>query len=181
MTKIFTTGQDIYVYFDRSSVPFSKISAYERAVENSLEEIRKLKIFHTVVNASTSFDCDIFITLAPIKADFGDGSLIGEARLRAHPSGHRYAQIKLDPRASWSFAPARWFLRFFDKSQRVERWLNHELLHAIGCSHTTEKVSPMPSILDEDNSMDQRPDIPDWDKAYARSLYGLADPHSNQL
>lgn len=182
MPKIFAAGQRLRVYFDYQSVEESSAAhAFRQAFNNSLEQLRRLQIFSAVISVGSSEDCDIFVTFAAIQANFGAGDLIGDTLFRVHANGKRYAQIKLDARASWSFAPAKWFWKFFDKSQRVERWLNHELLHAIGCSHTTEKVSPMPSILDEDNSMDQRIDIPDWDKAYARSLYGLADPHSNQL
>lgn len=185
LPKIFVAGQKLRIYFDFPSVENRSDAAHWRAAFNHcLDQLRSLNIFGSIASVGDSKDCDIFVTVSEILTDFANGDLIGDALFRAHPSKKTYVQIKLDPRAPWAFSePPRWkfWARFLNKTERVERWLNHELLHAIGCSHTTEKVSPMPSIMDEDNWSDRRIDIPDWDRAYARSLYGLPDPNQGQL
>lgn len=182
LPKIFVAGQKLRVYFDYLSVSGSHAAAFRNAFNNSLAELRKLDIFSEIASVLDSKNCDIFVTFAAIKADFGNGDIIGEARFRYHESKKTYVQIKLDPRANWSFSEPKWFWqRFLNKTERVERWLNHELLHALGCSHTTEKKSPMPSILDENNWSDRRTDIPEWDRDYARSLYNLPISKRHQL
>lgn len=178
---IFKAGQKLRIYFDFTSVENRRDAPLWRpAFNHCLDQLRSLNIFTSIASVGDSKDCDIFFTVSEILTDFADGSLIADARFRAHPSKKTYVEIKLDPRVPWAFTPVPWW-KFWDKSERVERWLNHELLHALGCSHTTDKKSPMPSIMDEDNWADRRIDIPDWDRAYVRSRYGLPDPNANQL
>src|SRR5574343_55082 len=155
---IFTTATDLKVYLDLVSVEEKYGSTTSgkglqllQAFYRSLEEFRKLKIFKSIMSCSSSVDCDIFVTLAPIlePAEEEEQSLdtIGDTKFRKHPSGKRYAEVKLDLTADWIFSGLRW--DFWKYKPRFERWLNHVMLHAIGCPHTTERVADIPSILDE--------------------------------
>lgn len=178
--RIFTEGQELRVYLDLVAVhehysASHKAYDMEAAYRRCLDEVRKLGIFERVIAVDSSAECDVFVTLAPMGGvDKGYGPFVaGLTRFPARGDGNRYAEIRLNEAADWTFSPRRWWQ--FGYKPRFERWLNHEMLHALGCSHTTDKVSLAPSILDEDNWGDNSAEIPAFDRAYVRRIYGLGD------
>ena len=181
--RLFTEGQELRVYLDLvavgslygGSVTTGKGAQMVMAYARCLDEVRKLGIFERVIAVDSSVDCDVFVTLAPMGGvDKGYGPFVaGLTRFPAREDGSRYAEIRLNEAADWIFAKRRWWQ--FGYKPRFERWLNHEMLHALGCAHTTDKVSPALSILDEGNWVDNTATIPSFDRAYVRRIYGLGD------
>jgi hypothetical protein len=185
MPRLFERGQDLRVFLDTVSIPDGMFNGVFDSLNLCLRNLRSLGIFGKIEIAAQSTDCDIFVTISQIVSDDKfDGSIVGATTFPRHPSGKRYAEVRLDPRISWEFVKPKWYQLikiFLDKSELFARWLMHELLHAIGLSHTTEKVSRMPSIMDEDNWSDKSTDMKDWDVSLARRIYGIEDENSNQL
>jgi hypothetical protein len=185
---IFSRDNVLRVYLDATSVAHAYGSlatgtgaAVIKAYRNCIDELRKLNIFSGVAISSSSVLCDIFITISELGADDGATPFTaGVTKFKKHSgSSSDYAEIKMNSQPKWLFAKKPWWS--WGYRPRFERWLNHELLHAIGAPHTTDMKAPVLSILDEENWMDNTPVIPPFDRALARRLYNLPDPYSHML
>lgn len=188
--RIFSTETNLKVYLDLVAVEEKYGSATSgkglqllQAFYRSLEEFRKLNIFKSITSTSSSSACDIFVTLSPmIETEEEEAHMqdkVGNTRFLRHASGKDYAEVRLDSTADWIFTGFRW--AFWRYNPRFERWLNHEMLHAIGCPHTTDRVADVPSILDEEDWMNNTAVIPNFDRALARHVYDLSDPFEKYL
>lgn len=188
---LFTRSSNIQVYFDLIAVEstFGSITSGEglqmiQAFDRALDEIRALNIFAGITRARTSLDCDIFVTLSQVNvpADV-DGYIedtVGVTMFRRHlTTKKRYAEIRLDEKTKWRYKDNR--ISWLMYRPRFERWIIHEIFHALGCPHTTGKVSTLPSLMDEENWGYNKPVIPNFDKALIRRIYGIADPYDKFL
>lgn len=175
--NLFTTpkGQQksLRFYVDSVAFPADHIGAVNAAFKAvaRLQGINSSGNMQTVVKffpCALSTDADIFITLGRLD-DVGDldvheEDIAGVTVFRHHEArGKPYAQIVMDEAQTWRVAPLRWWQKLFSPGSNLQRWVTHEILHALGVGHT--HPGRFRSLMDEENWMDNDPSIPVYDEA----------------
>lgn len=132
-----------------------------------------------------SQDADIFITMG-IVDEVGDQDvyvedIVGTTLFRTHDGTKKpYAQIVMDEAQSWGLGKIPWWRRIFGKNgPRLQRWVIHEWLHAVGVGHT--HPGGFRSLMDEENWTDQSPVIPEYDEAALCLAHGFSHPFQRNL
>lgn len=143
--------------------------AYDMALSEiraAFAEIGSFKLFDFVENGDFAgaerLSYDIFVSFGFVDGKDDKGIENNTVGITTFPTNsetqRRYAQIQMDEKERWRMTPKTW--KWWNNAKpRLLHWLIHEILHALGCGHTTNRVAQnFPSNLDEN----------DWGSDYTR-------------